>query len=165
VSQTMIAPVRVSVRVDREIAEVFRIFTEEMATWWPLGTHSIAADTYQGKVRAESVLIEGRVGGRIYERMEDGREGDWGVVLAWEPPYRVVFSWKPNLTPGPMTEVEVRFVEEGSATRVDLEHRGWERLGADGPAKRRGYESGWPGVLARFAKRAGPPDHPTPPAY
>jgi uncharacterized protein YndB with AHSA1/START domain len=154
VSQTTIAPVRVSVLINREVAEVFRVFTEEMAAWWPLGTHSIAADTHRGRVRAETVVFEGRVGGRIYERMSDGAEADWGAVLVWEPPHRVVFSWKPNLTPGPMTEVEVRFIAEGATTRVDLEHRAWERLGERAPDARRAYESGWPGVLGRFAERA-----------
>ena len=66
----------------------------------------------RGNRRAEAVVFEGRVGGRIFERMEDGREADWGHVLAWEPPHRVVFSWKPNLTPVSPTAVEVRFIPE-----------------------------------------------------
>lgn len=154
-SQTTIAPVRVSIRIDQEVAEVFRVFTQETASWWPLATHSIAADTHGGRVRAETVVFEGRVGGRIYERMSDGAEADWGAVLVWEPPHRVVFSWKPNLTPGPMTEVEVRFVAEGATTRVDLEHRAWERLADRALEQRRLYEGGWPVVLGLFAERAG----------
>lgn len=154
-SEATIAPVHVSIRVERGIEDAFRIFTEGITTWWPLQTHSVAADTYEGKVRAETVFFEGRVGGRIYERMEDGREADWGKVLTWEPPHRVVFSWKPNLKPVPPTEVEVRFTPDGSGTRVHLEHRGWEHLGEAGFEKRRGYETGWPGVLGRFVERAG----------
>lgn len=44
------------------------------------------------------------------------------------------------------TDVEITFVDNGDArTRVEIEHRGWDRLGADGP--------GW-----REANRgAGPP--------
>jgi uncharacterized protein YndB with AHSA1/START domain len=145
-----VAPIRVSVTVRRPPAEVFRTFTQAMDTWWPLATHSMAADTYEGRLRAVAIVFEERTGGRIYERMSDGREGDWGRVLVWDPPARVVFSWKPNLTAAPPTEVEVRFVAEGSGTRVELEHRGWERLGEAGQNLRRGYESGWPGVLARF---------------
>jgi len=146
-----IAPVRVSVTVRRPQAEVFRTFTNGMGTWWPRGTHSIAADTFDGQVKVVELTFEEGVGGRIYERMSDGREGDWGVVLAWEPPARVVFSWKPNLKPVPPTEVEVRFVPDGSGTRVELEHRGWERLGDAGRDLRRGYQSGWPGILGQFA--------------
>lgn len=153
-SKVVIAPVRVSVVVDCKPDEAFRIFTEQIATWWPRETHSVAADTFKGRVRAETVVFEGKLGGRIYERMEDGREADWGAVQAWEPPHRVVFSWKPNLNPVPPTEVEVTFIQEGSRTRVALEHRGWERLGDDGVAKRKGYETGWPDVLQRFANLA-----------
>jgi hypothetical protein len=39
-------------------------------------------------------------------------------------------------------------------TRVELEHRGWERLGDQGHRSRAGYESGWPSVLAAFAATA-----------
>lgn len=150
-TKTVVPPVQVSVTIARRPEEVFRAFTHDMAQWWPLRTHSVAADTFEGKVRAETVVFEGRMGGRIYERMEDGREVDWGQVLVWEPPHRVVFSWKPNLDPGPATEVEVRFVAEASGTRVDLQHRGWERLGEEGPHKKQVYEMGWPGVIEIFA--------------
>lgn len=150
-----VAPVKVSVTVNRQPEEVFRMFTESMGAWWPLGTHSVAADTFGGKVSAVTVIFEGRVGGRIYERISDGAEADWGVVLDWEPPVRVVFSWKPNLKPVPHTEVEVRFVPDGSGTRVDLEHRGWERLGEAAEERRKAYETGWPGVLRLFASSLG----------
>lgn len=144
------APVKVSVTVNRPPETVFRVFTQEMAAWWPLGTHSIAGTTSDGKVRAVAVILEGRVGGRIYERMSDGREADWGVVQVWEPPYRILFSWKPNLRAEPHTEVEVRFVPDGSATRVELEHRGWEGLREAGPQRREGYGTGWKSVLSAF---------------
>src|SRR5919197_160847 len=74
------------------------------------------------------VLLEGRAGGRIAERSPTGEIADWGRVLTWEPPGRVAFTWHPE--GGEATEVEVQFIPEGSgATRVELEHRGWERLG------------------------------------
>lgn len=152
--EATIAPVQVSVFVDRSPKDTFRIFTEEIGSWWPLQTYSVATDTFEGKVRATTVIFEGRVGGRIYERISDGREADWGTVARWEPPHRVVFSWKPNLKPAPHTEVEVCFTQEGSGTRVELEHRAWERFGEAGFENRRGYEAGWPGVLERFAKHA-----------
>ena len=151
-TKTATPPVHVTVTIARAPEDVFRVFTRDIAEWWPLPTHSVAADTFEGKVRAETVVFEGRVGGRIYERMSDGREVDWGQVLVWEPPHRVIFSWKPNLDPVPPTEVEVSFNQEGSATRVDLEHRGWERLGKEGLRKRQIYERGWPGVIEAFAR-------------
>jgi hypothetical protein len=105
--------------------------------------------------RVEAVVLEGRRGGRLYERWHDGGEADWGRVVAWEPPQRLVLSWKPNPERKAATEVEVRFVAvEPDHTRVELEHRGWERLGDLGPEARASYDGGWPGVLDGYAGTA-----------
>jgi hypothetical protein len=61
-----------------------------MATWWPLATHKI------GKAKAVDTVIEPRVGGRWYERGDDGSTCDWGRVPSWEPPSRLVLSWDIN---------------------------------------------------------------------
>ena len=133
--------------------EAFRIFTEETGAWWPLDTHARAAAGQRGEdVKAETVVIEGRVGGRIYEVMSDGTEASWGEVNVWEPPQRVVFSWKPNPRDEPPTEVEVTFTPDGTGTRVDLEHRGWERLGEVAAEAREEYTQGWPRVLSSFER-------------
>ena len=113
-----------------------------------------------GKTPFEDVILEPRAGGRWYERSEDGSEWNWGKVLVWEPPTRLVLSWhisanfvyEPCLT----TELEVRFVEEGDGTRVDLEHRDLERYGAQTDSVRATFESpaGWSGLLQAFAASA-----------
>jgi uncharacterized protein YndB with AHSA1/START domain len=142
--------VRRSVTVARTQEDAFRLFTEGIATWWPLESHSIGKEG----VTPETVVMEPREKGRLYERMADGDEAHWGTILAWEPPDRVVISWE--LVPGrPATEIEVRFTREGDATRVDFEHRGWERLGEQAGEVRAGYHTGWKYVLGRYAERAG----------
>ena len=139
--------VRRSVTVNRSVEDAFRLFTEGMATWWPLDTHSIGKDG----VDPEAAVLEGREGGRLYERMADGHTSHWGTVLVWEPPTRIVLSWE--LRPDrPATEVEVRFSPVGEGTRVDLEHRGWERLGERATEVRKGYSEGWEHVLAAYAE-------------
>ena len=150
----VIEPVVKRARVEIPIAEAFRLFTRGMGEWWPLGVHSIAADTHEGRVQAEDVVFEDREGGRIYERMSDGSEGTWGYVITWDPPTRVVFSWKPNLTEGPSTEVEVRFNSFARGTEVELEHRGWEHYREEGVEHREGYDTGWARILDLF-KAAG----------
>jgi uncharacterized protein YndB with AHSA1/START domain len=150
-----IEPVRQSVVVRRPLAETFVLFTDEIDSWWPLHTHSIAADTFEGRVTVESITFEKHVGGRVLERMSDGTEAPWGRILAWDPPNLFVMSWKPNMIEdAPSTEVELRFtsVSDGS-TRIDLEHRGWELLGPDA-AKRQGYEEGWRALFELFQKVA-----------
>jgi hypothetical protein len=66
-------PVRQSVVVRRSLAETFTLFTDELDSWWPLHTHSIAADTFEGRVTVESITFERHVGGRVLERMSDAR--------------------------------------------------------------------------------------------
>jgi uncharacterized protein YndB with AHSA1/START domain len=103
----------------------------------------------------ETVVLEAGVGGWLYERWHDGGQADWGRVLAWEPPDRLLLSWSPNPDRPAPTEVEVRFVAvEPDHTRVELEHRGWARLGGQGPRSRASYGRGWPAVLQAFAGTA-----------
>ena len=114
------------VQASREIA--WKVFTEQLDTWWPLAVYKI------GKATAVDAIIEPRVGGRWYERGDDGSTCDWGRVLVWEPPSRLVLSWDINAdfqyVPGLGTEIEVRFLSETEgSTRVELEHRRLDRFG------------------------------------
>jgi uncharacterized protein YndB with AHSA1/START domain len=143
----------VSVKAPPEVA--WRVFTEKMGTWWPLATHKI------GKVKAVDAAIEPRVGGRSYERGDDGSTCDWGRVLSWEPPSRLVLSWEISADwqhdPDLKTEVEVRFIPEGKdGTRVELEHRRLDLYGARRDQMRGIFDSegGWSGLLASFARAA-----------
>jgi hypothetical protein len=142
---TTIPPVKKKVTVRWSREEAFRRFTDEMASWWPLARHSVGGE------EAETVVFEGRVGGRIFERSRDGATADWGTVKAWEPPGRVVFSWHPGRGPETAQEVEVRFESVADGTRVELVHRGWEALGPKAAETRKDYESGWEGVLGLYA--------------
>jgi uncharacterized protein YndB with AHSA1/START domain len=148
-TETTIEPIQRSVTVNRSVDDAFRIFTEGISTWWPLESHSIEAMD-RGGVPTEAVL-EPREGGRLYEVMSTGEEGYWGTITTWEPPHRVVISWKVNPEAAAPTEIDVRFSEAGSATRVDLEHRGWERLGERAAEARASYADGWKTVFGAYA--------------
>ncbi|HEU0305196.1 MAG TPA: SRPBCC family protein [Gaiellaceae bacterium] len=139
---TALEPVRKQLSVGCDVETAFRTFTEDMATWWPVATHSITGDP-------ETVVFEQDAGGRVYERAKDGKERDWATILVYEPPSRVVLEWKVNAA-APPTEVEVRFSPDGERTHVELEHRGWERYPSGGAEERSSYDSGWPGVLERY---------------
>jgi uncharacterized protein YndB with AHSA1/START domain len=135
--------VRKSVVVAAPVERAWDVFTDKLATWWPLDTHSI------GKERIEEMVLERREGGRLYERHNGGGEESWATVLAWEPPRRLAFSWEIT---EPATEVEVRFTPEGEGTRVDLEHRGWERLGEEALRRSGNYNTGWEYILGRYER-------------
>ena len=143
-------PIRKSVIVAAPPGKAFHRFTAEMSSWWPLASHSV------GQRDAESVTMEGRPGGRIVERIRGGRECVWGTVTAWEPGRRVAFTWHPGDDPARAQDVEVRFTAQGERTRVDLEHSGFERLGALAKRAHRGYPLGWSYVLGVYAGRRGP---------
>jgi uncharacterized protein YndB with AHSA1/START domain len=149
------SPVVTSVIVPLPPDDAFALFTTGMGRWWPLGTHSISADTHEGAVAATDVTMGARVGGRIVESMGDGTSAEWGEVLEWDPPRRVAFTWNPTLEDRPSTHVAVTFSPADEGTRVELVHTGWDRLGERGERMRRGYEEGWPIVLGRFTAAAG----------
>jgi uncharacterized protein YndB with AHSA1/START domain len=149
---TETSAVRRSVTVDCSVDHAFETFTERIHEWWPLNTHSI--EVGEGGGTPETVLFQGGAGGQVYERTTKGEELKWADVLAWEPPHRLVLAWSPAREERIPTEIEVRFTEQGGRTRVDLEHRGWEKLGERGAEMRQGYASGWIRVLGAFAETA-----------
>ncbi|MFL5651348.1 MAG: SRPBCC domain-containing protein, partial [Chloroflexota bacterium] len=122
----------------------FRTWTAGIAGWWP------ADHTVSGSAQA-TVVLEGRVGGRIYERTADGAEHEWGEVTVWEPPHRLVYLWHLRRDRADATEVEIRFLPQGAtATRVEIEHRGWEVLGAAGEDWRDRNHGGWATLLPHY---------------
>ena len=144
-------PIRRSVSVRCGLERAFRLFTEEIGSWWPVETHSRAASDFEGRgVKVERIEFQPRAGGRVLEHLSDGQVLPWAVVTVWEPPHRFVLSWHPSFADRPPTEVEVRFSAQDGATFVELEHRGWERLGAGFEGLRGGYAAGWGTLLERF---------------
>lgn len=147
-------PIRRSILVHCSVEHAFRVFTEQMSTWWPLDTHSRAVDEEIEGVTAVGVHLEPRAGGRIQEELSNGQMRSWGQILAWDPPGRLVIAWKPNSNPLPPTELEVTFSAEGGGTRVVLEHRGWERRGEGAERARAGYDRGWAVVFDKLYAEA-----------
>ncbi len=145
--------VRKSVTARCSVEEAFRVFSEGVATWWPLQTHSV------GERSAKTCVLEGRMGGRFFERQEDGTEAVWGTVTAWEPPQRLAFTWHPGRAESTAQGIEIRFTPVGGGTRVELEHRGWEKLGERAEEARNEYESGWDFVLGCYVDVIDSPAH------
>ena len=142
--------VRKTVTVDAPVETAFRIFTTEMERWWPFKGHSLSDDP------AATAVFEGRPGGRWLERAPSGEEFLWGTVVTWEPPHRLVTRWHPGRGEETAQELEIRFIAEGDRTRVELEHRGWEKLGDEMPEIVRSYERGWERILGeRYAAVVG----------
>jgi uncharacterized protein YndB with AHSA1/START domain len=145
------APIRKTLRVKTTPEKAFHVFTGGMGGWW-MKSHSLLASPQA------DVVVEPRAGGRWFETGEDGSEMDWGRVLAWDPPSRVVLAWQLTADwaydPDFETTVEVTFTADGAETVVAFEHRDLERYGDRAEELRGGYESGmeggWGALLEGF---------------
>jgi uncharacterized protein YndB with AHSA1/START domain len=148
--------IRGRVTVGVPVERAFDVFTGSFGTWWP-------RDYHIGQAPMADAILEPREGGRWYERGDDGSECDWGRVLAWEPPHRLVVTWQINgqwqydPDPAHASEIEVRFTEDGPGqTTVELEHRFLDRL----PGGQAIHDTivfgggGWNAILEQFAKAA-----------
>jgi uncharacterized protein YndB with AHSA1/START domain len=149
-------PLELAFTVDCAPEHAFDLWANRTTLWWPKG-HSVSADP--GLV----VTFEPRPGGRIYERTPSGEEHDWGEILAWEPPRRLVYLWHLRFDRADATEVEITFApapEPEDGTAVTIVHRGWERLGAVADERRERNRRGWGGLVPHYvaACRAAAPD-------
>lgn len=149
-----VAPVRKEIVVEAPPERAFRVFTSGFDKWWPREHHI-------GKAPMAKAVMEPRAGGRWYEIGTDASECEWGSVLVWDPPRRLVMAWQLNAEwaydPTLVTEVEVTFTPTGPLqTLVTLEHRNLERFGDKVDAVKAGIDSpaGWGGLLGLFAAAA-----------
>jgi uncharacterized protein YndB with AHSA1/START domain len=147
-----IRPVTKQLTVEAPVERAFRVFTENMTAWWPKEHHI-------GKSPLVACVIEPRVDGKWYERCEDGSTTQWGRVLAWDPPRRLLLAWQLNFDfrfdPDLITEVEVRFTALGPRrTQVDFEHRNLERLGERAAQVGESLDRGWGQILDGYAATA-----------
>jgi len=151
------ATVRKILTVEAPIERAFAVFTEGLAGWWP-------ADYHIGGQPMVTAVVEPKAGGRWFERAGDGSECDWGRVLVWEPPRRVMLAWQIDARTWTFdpdrahaSEIEVRFTSLAiNHTRVELEHRHFERHGEGAVTTRDavGGPQGWGILLDRYAAAA-----------
>lgn len=144
----MIEPIRLTFQVDCPVDHAWDVWTARIAQWWP-NDHTVSSE------EGLTVVLEGRRGGRIFERRTSGIEHDWGEVTTWEPPTRLGYTWHLKRDRSDATQVEIRFVPRGDAsTEVEIEHSGWERLGAGGEDWRDRNYGGWSTLLPHYVAAA-----------
>ena len=147
-----VTPIKKQIVVEAARDRAFRVFTQNIDSWWPRQHHI-------GKSALQAAVMEPKVNGRWYEKGEDGSECEWGKVIAWEPPHRIVLAWQISAAwqfdPNLVTLVEVRFTEQGpKRTLVELEHRDLERFAESAEQLRGMLDSGWGTILALYAEGA-----------
>lgn len=147
-----IAPIRRTTHTKASPARAFQIFTDRIGSWWPAGNGV-------GVRPLVEVVLQSGVGGRWFERDAQGHETDWGRVLEWDPPKRLVLAWQLNrekrFDPDLLTEVELNFrPAQDGGTDVSLEHRNLERFGRDAATWVSNIGGGWTQKLGEYADYA-----------
>ncbi len=152
--------VKRSTAVQVPVEQAFQFFISSFEEWWP------AEFTWSQDV-LEGITIESGVGGLCSELGPHGFRCDWGRLLVWEPPAHLVIAWQiapsraPEPNPAKASEVDVRFEAAGAgATRVTVQHRGFESHGGDWQAYRDGMAVGWKHVLDAYSRALSPTNSP-----
>jgi uncharacterized protein YndB with AHSA1/START domain len=148
----VIEPLQLSFEVGCDAHHAFDVWTRQISSWWP-ADHTVSGEA------GTTVVLERRLGGRIFERTAGGHESDWGEITAWDPPARLAYVWHIGADRTDATDVEIAFHPvSDSLTRVDVVHRGWERLGAQrGQERRDANHSGWDRVIPGYRELCGRP--------
>jgi len=143
---------RSSLLVPASVQQAFEVFTGAIADWW------VTEYTWSGPGLLAALGMEPWAGGLLYEIGPHGFRNDWGRVLVWDPPRRLVFTWQigadrlPVPDPARASEVEALFQPDHSGrTRVEVEHRHFDRHGRAAEGYRRALTTGWSELLARYA--------------
>lgn len=146
-----IAPIHRTIAVAVPPDRAFELFSTRMHDWWPIG-HSISDEP-----RA-SIEMEPYPGGWWGQIGERGTRVQWGKVLSWDPPGRLLLAWQIDAQwqydPDLETELELNFTPVGMNTLVTLEHRNLERFGESAEKMAEQLRNGWPGVVQAFADLA-----------
>jgi uncharacterized protein YndB with AHSA1/START domain len=147
--------VRCEITVAASPQRVFELFINHMHEWWH-AEHHVATSPLV------AMIVEPRVGGRLYDRCGDGSESAWGQVTQWDPPngfdfaWMLTGAWQLETDAEKASRVSVSFVAEGEHTRVVLVHNEFWRLGdgGQGMGEAVGTPDGWQLGLRRFAEFA-----------
>ena len=75
--------------------------------------------------------------GPLVETLANGKVFEIGRIKVWDPPARLVFSWRQaTFPPDLQTEVEIGFEPVGDGeTRVSVEHRGFDKVPVESAAR------------------------------
>jgi uncharacterized protein YndB with AHSA1/START domain len=156
------ARVSVAVAVPPDVA--FDLFTNHIDQWWRRGPAFRHFTQPGGLIRLEGgvggrvfesvggahgggasggMSGAGKPGSDAALRAAAARDADTGErvfevgrIEVWEPPSRLVFTWKnATFAESDRSEVEVTFAATSRGTLVTVTHRGWASLRPDHPAR------------------------------
>jgi hypothetical protein len=134
-------PIAYEYELPCDAESAFDAYTGRIGEWWS-PRYTANAETL------ETVVVEPRIGGRVYARHTDLGEDDWGEVTVWEPGRRLVHTFTIAQDPAHPSEVEVEFVPDAvQGCTMRFAHGGW----TDANASARPKFGDWRVMLDRFA--------------
>jgi len=149
----MLDPITYTIEVPCSQEKAFRMFVNEMGSWWPLDKRSMSM--MSGKKPAKSLRIEAKLGGKIVEIGHDDTEHLWGAIKSYDPHDSISMDFHMGMPPESASLVEVRFTAlENKRTRVELTQSNWEAFGDMAQMMRDGYGSGWVIIFEQAFKSA-----------
>ncbi|MEM8979339.1 MAG: metalloregulator ArsR/SmtB family transcription factor [Pseudomonadota bacterium] len=137
-------PIETAVVVPLTPQAAFELFTQDLARWWPLHSHSLSA---ADKTLPKAVTVDLKEGGQILETKPDGTKSAWARITAFEPGNHLALDWHVGRDEADATQVELRFLPHPEGCEVTLRHDGWGALGAEASQIHAGYVPGWDAVL------------------
>ncbi len=146
---------RSTLLVPTSTERAYAAFTGKLADWW------VTEYTWSGPGVLAELGMQPRAGGMLYEIGPYGFRNDWGRVLTWDPPRRLVFTWQigadraPVPDPARASEVEVLFTPEGASTLVEVTHRHFDRHGEAAEGYREALTAGWHELLVPLRRHRG----------
>lgn len=151
----MLDPIIKRIEVPCDQKKAFKVFVEEMHTWWPLGKFTVSA---MAGAPAKTITVDTREGGQIIEIAADGTETLWGEIRKYDPYGFLAMDFhipRPNTGHGPFSLVEISFTPMSSGnTLVELKQTGWEVFGNMAEGVHGGYNFGWKLIFEEGYKAA-----------
>lgn len=141
-----------SIIVPADEVTAFRVFTEQIGTWWRRGTHY-----WNDPERGLRLEFEPRLGGALREVYDEAGENalEIGRITEWVPGEHLAYTWREaGWEDGTSTFVDIRFEPTDDGTLVTVVHSGWEHVGHGADGYDRGYEQGWNELLCWYADTA-----------
>lgn len=144
--------VRKTVVVDVGVEQAWRVFVEQPLDWWP--AHHVFVEDRR------SLTIEPHVDGYYYEEGRDGTRVDWGRIVEFDAPRRLVMTWRMGANWRPVLDDEaasliiVEITELGpDRSEVALTHARLDRHGDAAPTIHAALDGPSPGAtLAQYAE-------------
>ncbi len=136
-------PIVKTVTVPLDPDRAFRLFTEEIADWWPRDT---AAGT-----DSPSIHVPETVGEEVIETRPDGSTTRWGTVTEHHPGRAFGMTWHPGRPEEEASYVRVTFDTVADGTQITVIHDNWPALNAITTLYACAATPAWQSALRRYA--------------